>query len=114
MAVGDCYGINVHLGDLGKVNDEVGEVDDKMYQLLHVCRGFSAVALENIVHLRLLYEPPRQGLVEGRESDGNILEYLSPDASHAEEDDGPEILILFCSKDHLIIDAFKHFLDAHP
>ncbi len=83
-------GVDVHLHDLGKVRDEVGEVHDDLLQLPEVRRGLAAVPLEHPEDPGVFHEPARQGLVQRRQGQGKVT--VDPDAhpSHPEENDGPE------------------------
>ena len=81
--------------------------------LAQIGGGFPPVALEHAVDARLLHEPPGQGLVQGRQADGEIPEQLHADPPHAEEDDGAEVAVLLRPQDEFVVDVLDHLLDGH-
>jgi len=91
LALADRQGVDVHLPDLGKIDDHVGKPDEDLFQLAHVGGGFPPVTLEHAIDARFLHELSRQGLIQGRQADGKISIQLHPKPPHAEEDDGAEV-----------------------
>ena len=110
LAPADGQGVDVHLPDLGEIDDHPGEADEDLLQLTHIGGGFPPEPLEHTVDARLLHEPPGQGLVQGRQSDGEIQEQLHADPPHAEEDDGAEVAVLLRPQDQLVVDVLDHLL----
>ena len=114
LAVGKGDRVDIHLGDLGEIRDKVGKAQDDLLQHLQVGRRFSPIALKELVHPCLFHQLSCQGLVEGRQADGKIPVDLDPYAAHAEEDHRPEILVLFCAENDLVVDLLHHLLDRDP
>ena len=72
------YGQRVgnYLGELRKINDQIGEVDDNLLQLLKISRRFRPEALEERVCLCFLDQHSCQRLVEGWKRNGDLAKKL--------------------------------------
>src|SRR3990172_8399000 len=92
----------------------IGEADQDLLQLLHVCRSPPPVSLDHPVCLRLFHEPSGQCLIQGRQPGRKIPEDLCLSAPHAEDDHRTEVIILLGPQDQLIVYLPDILLDRDP
>ena len=97
--------VDVHLDDLGEVDEQVADLDQRLLERDHVDGLRPAVAVEELADLRAVDHGAGQRLIERREVDRHVAVELDARAAHAEDERRAEGRVLLGADDDLVATA---------